>query len=209
MNVYVKLFNIVFNSGILPEAWMIGNIIPIYKNKGSNLDAKNYRPITLLSCLGKIFTSILNERLGSFANTLNIIHENQAGFRQGYSTVDHMFSLYALFELLSVKKKKLHCIFVDFEKAFDSVHRNSLLFKLLQNNVNGKVLRVIQNMYDDVKSRICHNNTYSNIFNCEIGVRQGENLSPLLFSLYLNDLQAFLENTNTKGMHSISCDLES
>ena len=137
-----------------------------------------------------------------------MLDENQAGFRQGYSTTDHIFSLHVLFELLSVKKKKLYCVFVDFEKAFDLVHRNSLLFKLFQNNVNGKFFRIIQNMYDDIKSRIVHNDMISDIFKCEIGVRQGENLSPLLFSLYLNDLQKYLEESNVKGTHSISLDIE-
>ena len=101
---------------------MIGNIIPIYKNKGSTLEPKNYRPITLLSCLGKIFTSILNQRLTDFIEDLNILNENQAGFIKDYSTLDHIFSLYTLFHLLSIKKKKLYCIYIDFEKEFDFVH---------------------------------------------------------------------------------------
>ena len=67
-----------------------------------------------MSCIGKILTSILNEQF-------KIINENQAGFRHGYSSTDHMFFLHALFELLCVKKKKLHCAFIDFEKAFDFV----------------------------------------------------------------------------------------
>jgi len=119
-----------------------------------------------------------------------------------------MFSLYALFELLCVKKKKLHCAFIDFEKAFDFVQRNSLFFKLINNNINGKFCRIVENMYSDAKSRIVHNNKMSDMFACEIEVRQGENLSPLLFSIYLNDLQDFLEGLNIKGIDSISRDLE-
>ena len=74
-------------------------------------------------------------------------------------------------------------MFIDFEKAFDFVHRNSLIFKLIINKVNGKFLRIIQNMHSYVNSRIVHANSVSDIFTCEIGVRQVENLSPLLFSL--------------------------
>ena len=113
-----------------------------------------------------------------------------------------------MFELLKLKKKKLFCAFIDFEKAFDLVQRNFLLYKLLQNNIDGKFFRIIQNMYDDVKSRIKHNNEKSEFFNCEIGVRQGENLSPALFAVYLNDLQHFLEGKDLQGMQSISSDLE-
>ena len=63
----------------------------------------------------------------------------------------------------------------------------------MNNNINGKFLRIIQNMYSDVKSYIRYNNECSGFFNCEVGVRQGENLSPVLFCLYLNDLQTYLE----------------
>ena len=172
IDIYVYLFNLVFDTGILPEAWLIGNIIPIFKNKGSKMEPQNYRPITLLSCLGKIFTSILNSRLCEYLDNFSILLENQAGFRQGYSTIDHIFSLYSLFELLKLKKKKLYCIFVDFEKAFDFIQRNFLLFKLLQNNINGKFFRVIENMYQDIKSRITHNNEKSDFFTCELETRR-------------------------------------
>ena len=97
---------------------------------------------------------------------------------------------------------------MDFEKAFDFVHRNSLFYKLVLNNINGKFLKVVENMYKDAKSCIVHNNEKSEMFACEIGVRQGENLSPLLFCIYLNDLQEFLENAFVKGVDCISKDLE-
>jgi hypothetical protein len=86
-----------------------------------NRDPKIYKPITLLSCIGKILTSILNDRLNVYFEQFKILNENQAGFRHGYSSTDHMFSLHTLFELLCVKKKKLHCAFIDFEKALDFV----------------------------------------------------------------------------------------
>ena len=75
---------------------------------------------------------------------------------------------------------------------------------MLMNNINGKLYKVILNMYNDVKSCIVYNNCKSEYFNCEVGVRQGENLSPFLFALFLNDLQTFLENENLTGLKSIS-----
>ena len=99
-----------------------------------------------------------------------------------------MFSLYVLFELFCVKKKKLHCAFIDFEQVFDFVQRNSLFFKLIKININRKFYRIVVNMYSDAKSRIVHNNEKSDMFACEIGVRHSETLPPLLFSIYLNDL---------------------
>ena len=138
IDIYVSLFNLILDTGVLPRAWLIGNVISIYKNKGNKNEPQNYRPITLLSSLGKLFTSILNSRLCEYLDESHILLENQAGFRQGHSTNDHIFSIYAMFELLKLKKKKLFCAFIDFEKAFDLVQRNFLLYKLLQNNIDGK-----------------------------------------------------------------------
>ena len=90
---YILLFNRVLEEGIIPESWLNGLILPIYKNKGDSNDPDNYRGITLLSCLGKLFTSVLNNRLNKYADRINLINENQAGFRKNYSTIDHIFLL--------------------------------------------------------------------------------------------------------------------
>jgi len=75
------------------------------------------------------------------------LNENQSGFRKGYSTIDNIFVLYAFFELLKLKKKKLFVTFVDFEKAFDKVWRDGLWCKLLLNNINGKMYKVIWSIF--------------------------------------------------------------
>ena len=154
--------------------------------------------------MGKLFTAILNERLNCFSEENLLLHENQFGFRKSYSTNDSIFTLYSFFELLKSKKKKFFCAFVDFEKAFDTVVRQALWYKLLLNNINGKLYNVILNMYNGAKSNIVYNNCKSDYFACEMGVRQGENLSPFLFALFLNDLQNFLENHNLNGLKTIS-----
>ena len=120
-DVYVNLFNLVFDTGIIPEAWYVGKIIPIYKQKGDKSDPSNYRPITLLSCMGKLFTSVINNRLQSFAEKYETISECQAGFRKRFSTTDHIFALHTLVNLLQCSKKKLFCSFIDLKGAFDSV----------------------------------------------------------------------------------------
>ena len=83
ISLYCKIFNLVLDCGIILESWSSGIIKPVYKNKGNPSDPDNVRAITLISCVGKLFTSILNSRLNFFANDLNIISENQAGFRKG------------------------------------------------------------------------------------------------------------------------------
>ena len=134
------------NLGIVPEEWCIGAIIPIYKNKGSDSDPDNYRGITLLSCVGKLFTALLNYRLTNYLEATGSIGDEQAGFRGGYSTIDHIFTLYAIINIYLSHGKKLYCAFIDYRKAFDFVDRVSLWSKLISNGVNGKILKVIYNM---------------------------------------------------------------
>lgn len=208
MPIYLKLFNLIFSTGNVPKIWLSGNILPFYKNKGEKNDPKNYRPITILSCLGKLFTSIINNRLCSFLETFLLLNENQFGFRKGYSTTDSIYVLHLLFDLLKMKKKKLYCAFIDFAKAFDTVWRPGLWRKLLEHSINGKMLTVIINMYSNIKSRVCYGSEFSDFFPCNVGVRQGESLSPVLFSLYLNDLNSFFESKNIEGLKNISNDLE-
>ena len=76
-------------------------------NKGDSKDLKDFRSITIVSCLGKPFTVVLTERLNKYSENLLILNENQCGFRQGYCTMDNIFMLYAFFDLLKRKKKKI------------------------------------------------------------------------------------------------------
>ena len=107
------------------------------------MDPKNYRPITILSCLGKLFTAVLSERLTKYSDDFFILNENQCGFRKGYSTLDNVFVLFNFFEILKNKKNKMFCAFIDFEKAFDKVWRDGLWYKLLLNNMNGNMYNII------------------------------------------------------------------
>ena len=114
--------------------------------------------------------------------------EEQAGFRKNYSTTDHIFNLKCLIDLYLFRGKKLYCAFIDYKKAFDSVNRIYLWQKLLSLNVDGKMFKIIHNMYEQAKSCVKAGNCKSQFFSCNVGVRQGENLSPILFSIFLNDL---------------------
>jgi len=194
LNLYEKLFNLILKTGVIPNDWVIGIIKPIYKNKGSKSDVDNYRGITLLSCMGKLFTFILNERLKVFVEANNILCEEQVGFRSGYSTSDHIFTLHFVINMYLNKGKKLYGTFVDYRKAFDSIDRVALWRKLINSNINGAILRVIHNMYDMAKSCVKSGGNISDFFMCRNGVRQGENLSPLLFGLFLNDMIKYISS---------------
>lgn len=193
--IFVSLFNIVFDSGCIPESWSEGFIVPIYKNKGDPANADNYRGITVLSCFGKLFTCILNNRLNSYLENYNVLCEEQAGFRKQYSTNDHIFNLNCLIDLYLRCNKPLYCAFVDYKKAFDSVDRNTLWYKLLQQCIDGKLFKVIHSLYENAKSCVRLGCNSSSFFNSNVGVRQGVNLSPVLFSLFLNELTEFLSHS--------------
>ena len=147
VSIYCKLFNKVLDSGVVPEQWVQGIIIPIYKGKGDTDQCDNYRGITLLSCVGKAFTSILNKRLTTFIEDNHILLANQAGFRKKHSTLDHCCVLKSLIHLFFNNKQRLYVAFIDYQKAFDCVWRNGLWNKLISQNVDGKIFGTLTNLY--------------------------------------------------------------
>ena len=99
LTVFTTFFNLVFNTGIIPDEWSQGMISPIYKNKGDKASPDNYRGITILSCFGKLFTAILNNRLNNYLESMNLLCEEQAGFRKKCGTTDHIFNLKCIIDL--------------------------------------------------------------------------------------------------------------
>ncbi len=165
-----------------------GHIVPIHKKGDVNL-VNNYRGVTLLSTIGKLFTRLLNNRLTNWAENYFVYIEAQAGFRKNMSTIDHVFVLHGLISHVINKGAKLYCAFIDFSKAFDYIVRENMWYKLLQLGIRGKIFNVVKSMYETIKSRVKFNNCLSEEFSCELGVRQGECLSPFLFAMYVNDLE--------------------
>ena len=202
MEIITEFFNIILDTGLIPDEWCMAIIVPIFK-KGDVRNPDNYRGISLLSCMCKLFTTALNVRLTAYADEEGLIGEEQAGFRSGYSTADHIFTLHAIIELYKAASKRLYCAFVDYKKAFDMVDRTALWAKLLDLGVDGKLMRVIVNLYQKAKAvvRVCGRLTDS--FPCNIGVRQGESLSPLLFALFLRDLNGYIA-TRYEGIPSLA-----
>ena len=153
LTIYVKLFNLIFDSGESPDSWTLGIIKAIYKNKGDPNDPDNYRATTLVSSLGKLFTSILNSRLNNFSDETYLVTKSQAVFLAGYSTQDNIFILYILITLYLSKKKKLFCCFIDFKKAFDTIWRTGLWQKLINSNIYGKMFKINFSFYDNINYR--------------------------------------------------------
>ena len=161
-----KLFNEMFDSGIFPLDWGKSIITPIHK-KGSKTDPNNYRAISLIDSICKIFMNILNCRLSRWCEENTILDESQAGSRKGYSTIDNIFILTALAQkYLSKKRGRFYCIFIDFEKAFDNVQHSQLWTAFERINVNGKFLNILKSVYNNTKSCIKVNHKLIEFFNC-------------------------------------------
>ena len=110
------------------------------KQEGSCDHPNNYSSgITILSCFGKLFTSVINNRLIEYFDENTTIGPEQAGFRAGHSTVDHVFTLHCIIDFFLAKKKRLYCLFIDYEKAFDRVESAFLWQKLLDSGVEGRI----------------------------------------------------------------------
>ena len=140
------ILNKIFDSGKFPEEWAPGVIVILFK-ESTKSDLNNYRGITLLSMLWKILVGILNNRLWEVVNRFEILTESQAGFRQGYRTTDHLFTLTTLIYHHTTKNKKpLFLCFIDFKKAFDKVDHELLWRKISNYGAGGKFLDIIKSM---------------------------------------------------------------
>ncbi len=127
------------------------------------------------------------------------LDENRIAYRKGHQTSDHLFTLNTLIQNAFNKSNSLYVCFVDFRKAFDSVPHSCLLNKLFVNGISGKFLKIITMLYSKVKSCARANDGLTEFFSCARGVRQGCILSPMLFALFLNDLNEKI-NSDSNGV---------
>ena len=187
VNTYTQIFNLILKTGIYPDGWRDNYIKPVFKG-GTYDNPSNFRAIALSSCLGKLFSRILYIRLNEFLEKNEVIQPEQIGFRKGSRTSDHIFTLKTIIDQAFMKKKYLYVCFVDLQKAFDSVNRKALMYKLQKCVDKGPFLNIIKDMYSDVRFSIKLERGGIPAFSTSAGVKQGCSLSPTLFSLYLNDL---------------------
>ena len=196
INILYKIYTYCFESGAVPESWLASVINPIFK-AGSRYNPLNYRGIALINIICKCYSSILNRRICVWMDENDIINDEQNGFRQARSCLDHMYVLYTIVKNRILLNRSTFCCFIDAKKAFDCVHHDSLWYKLHNIGIRGKMLYAVRSLYDKAGLRSCIrlNEFVTDSFNISAGVRQGDPLSPTLFSIYVNDLITELNRT--------------
>ena len=168
-------------------------LIPILKNIDCDTtNPTNYRPISLLNTLMKLYEGLIKKRLVNKLETLRLLTPIQAAYRKGRSTCDHLLILQELFLKhrfsKGAQKTPLYLYFMDLAKAFDTVPRKILFRKLRKLGIKGKMLRVISDLYTRNIARVQVGNYLSPNFEINKGVMQGSKLGPILFLIFINDL---------------------
>ena len=196
-----RIFNDIIENGTFPTEWNIGVIKPIYKQKGDKKSPANYRGITLTGCLAKLLTSILQNRLNKFIEKHDALNPEQFGFRPNSRTTDSLFIFQQLLHKCTRQHKELYVGFIDYEKAFDSVWQSGMIHTLQKYGIQGKFLNVIKSLYSSIRSCVKINqNALTELFSCNKVIRQGDGLSPVLFSLFMNDLPQYFKESKSPGV---------
>lgn len=172
-----------------PKEWKEGIIAPIVK-KGEGEKVEEYRGVTLMPILYKIYTAVLAERLREEVEGKRIIPENQVGFRKGKGVLDNVCVLnYIIQKQINRHKGKLVCVFIDLKAAFDSVNRGTLIKAIKERGIREGLTERIEEVVRETKSRVRIGGKLSEEFWQSRGVRQGCPLSPTLFNILIVDLE--------------------
>ena len=189
IEVLTVLFQKVFELGLIPSLWKFGILKPIPKSSLTDPRVPlQYRGISLLSTVYKLFSGIVNKRIVRAVDDNGLYAEEQNGFRKDRSCIDHIFTLTSIIRNRKQRGLPTYTAYIDFEKAFDRIDRKLLFHKLMTMGVSGKILDCIKNIYDGCKCGVDVNGHITKWFSSNFGVRQGDALSPTLFGLYINDL---------------------
>ncbi|KAK3096021.1 hypothetical protein FSP39_022028 [Pinctada imbricata] len=187
-NLLHKIIDYCFTNSEVPQDWVKSVITPVPKPNMDSYNPLSYRPISLISIPCKIYADILNVRLSTWLEENELLVEEQNGFRKKWSCLDHIYSLTSVIKNRKLKRQQTFVCFIDAKKAFDSVHRDLLWYKLARIGVQDPFLEAVKSMYETTRSAVKLGHNMTDFFNVKNGVKQGCRLSPTIFSIYINDL---------------------
>ena len=181
-DVILKFCNDALCDGLIPDQWKLSNIVPVPK-KGDLTKTDNYRGMSLTSIVIKTLNKILLNRMKPSLE--DVLRDNRNGFRPGRSTTSHIFALRRI--MAKAKNLKAIMVFIDFKKAFDSVHRGLLMKKMRAYGIPEAKVQLIEGIYTGTKAKVVTADSITEIFDILAGVLQGDTLVPYLFNVHYRD----------------------
>ena len=191
-----NLFNLIIKTGMFPDEWKVAHVTPIYKGKGSKSTLENYRPISILPPIAKLFESLITKKLYDHLESEGLLHDTQYGFRKSRSCELALNSMIQSWRESLGSEKEVFSLFLDFSKAFDTVDHTLLIQKLNHYHLHADVIRLLENYLSKRSIRVRVNKELSKRNPLgNVSVPQGSCLGPLLFIIYINDLSHLRTNS--------------
>lgn len=193
--IFLDILNALWCNQIIPDSWKTQCVIPILKPDKSPEQASSYRPISLSSCLGKLFENMIKVRLDWFVEANGIIPHVQYGFRRGRSCADSFISLIS--DLKYAKNLKSHtvCVFLDVQGAFDNVDPGILVNVMSDVGIPGQLCQWVYNFLNNRTLYVKYNNILHGPRTASKGTMQGATLSPLLYNLYTCEICKYVDSS--------------